>query len=230
MTRLLAVIGMVMGLASVAARADTIADWTFETSQPSKSGSFAPEVGSGAASGSHASGSSVYSSPSGNGSAHSFSSNYWSSGDYYQFQVATTSLSGLSLTWDQISSSTGPKDFELEYSTNGTSFTNFQSYSVLSNGGSTTWSSTTPITASSYSFNLASVAALNNQASVYLRLVDLDTVSAGGGTVGTAGTDRVDNFAVMATAAPVPLPAGIWLLGSGIAAMGVVRRRRRMTV
>ena len=62
------------------ASATTIATWTFETSVPTTAGPFSPEVGAGSAIGSHASSATVYSSPSGNGSFHSFSSTNWGVG------------------------------------------------------------------------------------------------------------------------------------------------------
>ena len=65
-----------------------VADWTFETSMPATAGPFTAEIGAGSALGFHA-GTTVYSTPAGNGSAHSFSSTAWSVGDYYQFQVST---------------------------------------------------------------------------------------------------------------------------------------------
>ena len=46
--------------------------------------------------------------------------------------------------------------------------------------------------------DLSGVADLNNASTVYIRLVDNSTTSIGNGTVGTAGTDRVDNFIVNA--------------------------------
>ncbi|HEY2154598.1 MAG TPA: hypothetical protein VGH33_03145, partial [Isosphaeraceae bacterium] len=69
-------IGVLLLSIASTARADVIADWTFETTLPTTAGPFAPEVGSGAASGQHAS-ASTYSTPVGNGSAHSFSSTAW---------------------------------------------------------------------------------------------------------------------------------------------------------
>src|SRR5262249_6268835 len=86
--------GVVMlGLAAASAHASTvIADWTFETSQPTTAGPFNAEIGSGQATGHHA-GAAVYSTPVGNGSAHSFSSTVWAVGDYYQFEVSTLGLS-----------------------------------------------------------------------------------------------------------------------------------------
>ena len=65
---------------------------------------------------------------------HSYSSNQWQIGDYYQFQVSTVGQSQIGLVFDQTSSATGPRDFKVQYSTNGTTFTDSGfSYSVLAN-------------------------------------------------------------------------------------------------
>jgi hypothetical protein len=213
-----------LGLAS-GARASTVAAWTFETSQPATAGPFTPEIGAGTALGFHA-GASTYSSPVGNGSAHSFSSNTFAVGDYYQFSVSTIGLNDIVLSWDQTSSSTGPRDFRLAYSTNGTTFTDFANYSVLANASpNPVWNSTTASVLYSFTQNLSSITALNNQAAVYFRLIDNSTIAANGGAVGTAGTDRVDNFNISGTSV-VPLPAAVWLLGSGLLGLGGLTRRR----
>jgi hypothetical protein len=215
-----------LGLVAAGAQADVITDWTFESTAPATAGPFAAEIGSGAALGHHAS-TSAYSSPAGNGSAHSFSSNTWAVGDYYQFSTSTAGDSNISVAFDQTSSSTGPKDFELEYSVNGSTFTNIAQYAVLSNGApNAAWTASSANPAYTFTNDLSSISALNNQAILYLRLVDLDTTSAGGGTVGTAGTDRVDNVVISGSATPVPLPAGIWLLGSGLVGLAAAKRRR----
>src|SRR6201999_760898 len=84
--------------------ADDIARWTFETSQPITAGPFAAEAGAFAttsfASGSHVS-TATYSSPSGNGSLHSFSSDNWSVGDYYQINTSSLGYTQLNLYLDQ---------------------------------------------------------------------------------------------------------------------------------
>ena len=220
---------IVLGLTSTTAFADTIAQWTFETSLPATAGPFSPEVGSGSASGFHA-GAATYSNPVGNGSSHSFSANTWAVNDYWQFQVNTTGFNNVALAWDQTSSNTGPRDFQLQYSTNGTTFTNFgAAYMVLANAApNPVWNATTGSALYNFSFDLSSISALNNLATAYFRLLDTSTVSANGGAVAAAGSDRVDNFIV--TAAPVsavPLPAAAWLFGSGILALGGMIRRRR---
>ena len=196
-----------MLLASPLAFASTLAKWTFETSQPSGTPgagiwitNIVPEIGSGTASGLHA-GNAVYTSQVGNGSAKSLSSTLWAVGDFYQFAVSTVAFQSISVSFDQISSGTGPGRFVLQYSTDGVTFTQFGSstYTVVS---SPSWSSTTTnTTTTAFSFDLSSVTALNNASIVYFRLVDASTTSAGGGTVGTSGTDRVDNFAVSASGA-----------------------------
>ncbi len=223
--------GIVLVSVGTGAHASTvIADWTFESSVPSTSGPFAPEIGNGSASAGHA-GAATYSSPAGNGSAHSFSSNTWTTGDYYQFNVDTANFGGITLTWDQTSSSTGPKDFQLEYSTNGTNFTSFTNYSVLANASpNTPWSSSgTQNAAYTLTEDMSSISALSNQANIELRLVQLDATAANGGAIGTSGTDRLDNVTVSGTAlTPVPLPAAVWLLGSGLLGSLGIRRRRRI--
>jgi hypothetical protein len=186
----------------------TIADWTFETSAPTTAGPFNPEVGAGSASGHHA-GNSTYSSPQGNGSPHSFSSNVWAVGDYYQFQVNTANLGNITLSFDQTSSATGPGQFNLQYSTNGSNFTTLNPYTVLVNGNGTNppnggaWGSTAQ-TDDTFTANLPS--SLSDQTSVYIRLTDASTQSANqtvGGNVATTGTDRVDN--VILTGTPVTI-------------------------
>jgi hypothetical protein len=211
--------------ASATAGATVIADWTFETSLPTTAGPFSPETGAGAASGSH-SASSTYSNPAGNGSAHSFSSTAWNVGDYYQFTVSTTGLSNIQLMFDQTSSNTGPGNFQLEYSTTGSSFTNIgTAYTVLANGTpNPAWNATTSSSAYTFSDNLSSITALNNDATIYLRLADASTVSANGATVASGGTDRVDNVIVQGS--PVPEPMSLSIIAIG--AVGLLGRRRRI--
>lgn len=208
-------------------QAQTIAQWTFETSAPSNSGTgslsgISAEVGSGIASGIHASSATAWSAPAGNGSSHSFSSSTWAIGDYYQFQVSTLGYQNIEISWDETSSNTGPKDFELSYSTDGANFTNFASYSVLANATPNTPWSTTGSLNSAYTFteNLSAITALANDSTVYFRLSDTDTTSANGGTVGTGGTDRVDNVTVTGVAsAPEPSTWVLGLLGLGLVAL-----------
>ena len=147
-----------------------LATWTFESSQPATAGPFAAESGTNAATsnatGLHADGAAVYSSPAGNGSSHSFSSNTWGVGDYYQFTTSTLGQKGILLNFDQTSSNTGPRDFQVAYSTDGTIFTNVGStYTVLPNGDpSPGFSSLTYHPDYTSAIDLSGITALNNQA------------------------------------------------------------------
>ena len=111
------------------------------------------------------------------------------------------------MSWEQTGSNTGPKNFRLEYSTDGTNFTSHQTYTVTNE----TWGSTATPLPSQRSFNLSAITALNNAASIYFRLAVVDTVAISGTSpVAATGTSRVDNFTV--TAAP---PAGTPLITVG---------------
>ncbi|MBE0540524.1 MAG: PEP-CTERM sorting domain-containing protein [Verrucomicrobia bacterium] len=216
----------------ISTRADILAQWTFEINTPADladsttiSG-IAADIGSGTASGVHASAVSDWSTPAGNGSANSLSVNNWGVGDYFQFQVSTVGYTGIGLSFDQTSSSTGPRDFELAYSTDGSLFTVHSPYTVLQNGltPNASWNNTTASSAYSFAFDLSAVSALDNQATVYFRLVNSSDTAVNGNPVALTGTDRVDNFTVLS---PVPEPstAVLAILG-GLLGFAFLRRKR----
>ncbi len=214
----------------VSSRADILGQWTFELNPPADllnsttiSGIVA-DFGSGTASGVHASASSDWTTPAGNGSTNSLSVNTWTVGDYFQFQVSTIGVTGIGISFDQTSSATGPRDFEIAYSTDGSLFIAFTPYTVLQNGlaPNPSWNVNASSSAYSFSFDLSGVTAIDEQPSVYFRLINSSTTSAGGGTVAATGTDRVDNFTVYS---PVPEPSTAALLGLGLLACIFIRRR-----
>jgi hypothetical protein len=234
---------LAFGSFTLSARADVIADWTFETSAPVTAGPFAPESGTGAllssdaASGKHV-GTAAYSSPAGNGSAKSFSSNTWAVGDYYEFDVNTAGFSGISVSFDQTGSATGPAAFKIQYN-DGTGWIDLagDAYNIptttTTTGGTTapgtgttvvTWSSTVSQVASTFSFDLSSITSLTG-----IRIMDNGTAALGNSStgVGAGGTDRVDNVIFSGTAAgSVPEPATVGIAAAGAAFM-IGRRRRR---
>ncbi|MFY9511548.1 MAG: PEP-CTERM sorting domain-containing protein [Rubrivivax sp.] len=220
---LLATVAVVAPLA-LPAHAVTVVQWDFENApadlnNATVSPAVAASVGTGTASGVHASSASDWTTPTGNGSANSLSSNTWATGDYYQFAFSTATYGDLVLSFDQTRSSTGPSAFTLAYSVNGgSSFVDFTTYTVLENV-TPSWSASVYSSKYTFSFDLSGVTALDNQASVLVRLVSNVTPS------NASGTNRVDNFSVMLS--PVPEPGTTALLLAGLASLGFVARRRR---
>ena len=213
------------------ASAQTISQWTFEVNTPADAtdtnviAGIAADFGSGSAMGLHASTASDWTTPAGNGSANSLSVNTWASGDYFQFRLGTAGYSGIGVSFDQTSSSTGPRDFDLRYSLDGSSFTTLASYAVLQNGlaPNAGWSAGTYQSAYTFNFDLSAITALNNATDVYFRLVNTSTLTPSGGTVAAGGTDRVDNFTVYV----VPEPTGLAALGGLLLLAGRKFAQRR---
>ncbi len=204
-------------------QAQVIVNWTFETSIPTSAGPFAPEVNNTtmgtatpAATTNTPSGSfaGAITSPAGNGSPHSFSSNGWNQGEYFQFTLSTTGITGpLGISYDQTGSATGPRDFAVSYSTDGgTTFTQLagSAYQLTA----ISFSTTTPNPAATHSFDFTNVADLGNINSLVFRIIDQDTTAINGATVATAGTDRIDNFIVQSVPEPTTVLGGALLVGA----------------
>ena len=232
-----AAVAAAVSMSSAAVGQSLIAGWTMPTAFPTGTGnvptgtSYLPPGPNGAGvadqganiTGSqlisvHALAAATYTSPAGNGSQYAFSSNNWSPGDYYQVTLSTLGFTGgISISWDQARSATGPAAFRLLMSTDGGSnFTELTSYTVLQSGGGGapgTWSSTTYNALYSNTFTVASAA--DNLAQVMFRFQNFESVASA-----AAGSSRIDNIFVNA----IPAPGAVALLGlAGLAA----RRRRR---
>ncbi len=165
-----------------------------------------------------------YTSPAGNGSTYAFSSNVWKAGDYYQASLSGTGYTGMSFTWDQTRSTTGPATWTLIMSVDGGSnwTTLLASYAPIVNSatpvGAGTWSTTTYNAA--YTSTISLGAAADNAASIIIRMqATVDSVN-GSGVYQAGGTARIDNVFINGTA--VPAPSAIALLG-----VAGLRRRRR---
>ena len=211
-------------LISMSASAAVIASWSMPTAVPAATtgtsynygAANSGELTSGTMlSGTHSSASTAWSSPAGNGSTYSFSSNNWTIGDYYQVSVSTIGYSGVSISWDQTRSSTGPATFDAVMSVDGgTNWTTILAgYSVVQAGlagtNTTSWNSVTAQAA--FTLTAAAGAAADGQANVLFRLRSTVTTASG-------GTNRIDNFIVQ-----TPAPGAIALLGLA----GLIGRRRR---
>jgi hypothetical protein len=219
------VLAFVLLAFAFSAHAITISQWTFETSSPTTSGPISPEVGSGSATGV---GLGTVTSPAGNGSAHSFSANGWAAGDYWQFQVNTIGFQNISISWDQAGSSTGPRDFILKYSTDGTLFTQLGSAYQVSLSD---WSATTFHSGFTFTPDLSAIAAtIANKASIYFQLVDNSGTAIGGAAVAAAGTDRIDNFTVSGNAVSASVPEALPLSFSAAVFLVLLAASRRFVL
>jgi hypothetical protein len=201
--------------------------WSFEVNTPadlsnsSVSPTAADDNGNGLASGFHASAATDWTTPAGNGSANSFSANEWAIGDYFQFQVSTLGYQDVTLSWNQTRSSTGPGVFDLAYSTDGSSFTvGLNNYTVSAIG----WSSGSA-DSTIFSVDLSAIAALDNDASVYFRIVSDSSPSS------TGGTSRIDNFVVNASTIPTnaPVPDSLPFSFAAVALFGLVALSRHFS-
>jgi hypothetical protein len=210
------------------ARAAVIANWGFQVVTASAAtdsatyGPLNPDSGAGSFTGNHASAVTDWTTPSGNGSTFSVNVNTWAIGDYFQMQVATTGQSGISISWDQTRSSAGPgqpspttPNFRLQYSTDGTNFTNVVDYLVPV----VTWNNTTADGSTHFSQDLSAVTALDNQPAVYFRLTAIQAPQ------NTGGQSRVDNIVV--TTVPEPASGGIALVSMVTAAAALRRLQRK---
>ena len=220
-------------------KADIIAGWTFQTAASTNNiigsgktpgatqSGISADLGLGTASSSHASASSAWSIPAGNGSTNSWSANTWAVGDFYQFSVSTTGFTNITVSYDQTGSGTGPRDFNFQYSLDGSFFSTFSSYNVVSNGFlSQPWNATTSSSAYNLSFVLSAISSLANVGAIFFRTTMADTTSISGGSVATAGTDRIDNFTVSGNSLSVPEPTTLALALGGAACLVAFRRRR----
>ena len=208
--------GLVTASGGGGGMAAVLAQWTFENltnGLPVTNSAFGTayaeaglQSGSAALTGLHASSATAYSTPSGNGSLKSISANNWATNDYYQIRFSSAGHHNLKLTFDHTGSGTGPAEFLVSYSTNGGTFTTFSNYDIAKTNATSaaTWNNINSNSVSSVTMNFTPVEGLNNQSDVYLRFVMRSTASLGGGTVGTAGTSRLDNVVVEAVSIGTP--------------------------
>ena len=216
-TKLLAAAIVVLAVFAGQAQAqnDILARWTFEPEPFADAAgmnlatgpSVTATTGTGMMFGVHASAASDWSTPTGQASGNAYSGNEWAVSDYFEFQTSSATFSDIGIVFDQMGSNTGPRDFKLQYSTDGSSFTDFgDPYQVL-NGN---WNSNAnfPTRHTTYAFDLSSVTALNNDSSIYFRLVNTSTNAVNSvDPVAPAGTSRVDNITIYGNfEAPPPVP------------------------
>jgi hypothetical protein len=227
------------------AKAISVATWNFEVNAPPvytspttgtnpatwvrpTVGPIAADAGVGSLYGIHTVNSN-WTTPVGNASPTSYSALGWSVGNsYWEFKLDLTLYEDITMSFDQLSSSTGPRNWSIQYKVgSGGSYTNIADYSLgyNSTGGAISWSSTIPQPLSNISFNLSSISAIEKTNDVFIRLLVRNSQVYGTSTVplGTNGTSRIDNVQVTAA---VPEPGTAVVLAAG-AAIAAARKRKR---
>lgn len=125
--------------------------------------------------------------------------------------VSTVGFSNIIVTFATQGTSTGFNNNQFQYSLDGVTFIDFGAAYAP------------PTTFTLVTFDLSGIPGLNNNPNAAFRIVFNGATSA-------SGNNRIDNVVVEGTAItePVPEPASLLLLGSGLTALGgVIRKRRR---
>ena len=117
------------------------------------------------------------------------SSTQWDNGSASKYWVVDFSTEGyhsITLSSKQQSSNTGPRDFKVQYSLNATDWFDVPSSSVVVANNMT----------SGILNNIALPSTTDNQSMVYLRWIMTSNISVNSGTVGAAGTSRIDDIII----------------------------------
>lgn len=137
-------------------------------------------------------------------------------GNWLQFNLNTTNLESLVMTYAGRTTATGMRELTWSYSTDGTLFTDFQTvdHNDLFDGANY----------GLVTLDFSSILALNNQSSINIRgtITTLD----GQSSPQSAGNTRFDN--VQFNAVAIPEPGTLMLVGlTGVAGLLAMRRRRK---
>jgi hypothetical protein len=221
-----AILSIALVCASTHSFAAILSSWNFQTNTPAdlSNSTAGPIVASeaglypGSFTGVHADAASDWTTPAGNGSTDAYSVNTWTVGDFSQISTSSAGYENLTLTFDATGSNTGPKDFKVQASTDGVTYTDIGfSYSLTNDA----WSPAAANPVSTKSTLLP--ASLNDQASIFIRLVQTSTTSINLGTVATGGTSRIDNISIEGIAL-VPEPSSIALMFVSVGALAFRRK------
>jgi|GEM_PF-6332073 len=192
---------MFLGMMSIHAQTQVIAGWTFEATE--EANRVFADLGNANNTGENAQvitpvniNFTGYVLGSGGSGTVANNSNQWNAIEgvdkFWQIRVNTLGFENLSISSKQQSSGTGPRDFQVEFSLDGVT------WSVVPNSTITTANNFT-----SGVLNPTAVpAAANNQETVFFRWITTSTISVGGGNIAATGTNRIDDILIEGTVLP----------------------------
>ncbi|WP_281889228.1 5'-nucleotidase C-terminal domain-containing protein [Paenibacillus sp. YYML68] len=195
--------------ASAEAAAEKVAGWVF-TSETS----FTANSGNGLNNGISLFSISGNRTASYTGSSTTIYTNSWDTpNSYWQIKLNSTGYSQLALSSMNYGTNTSPKEFKLQYSTDGSTFQDVPNSSY-----------TLTTTNSKVVDNVPLPSAASDQSELYIRWVNTSNVSINNGTVANTGNSRISNIEVWgvpmgapSTSAVVASPApNAWLVGTEI--------------
>jgi M6 family metalloprotease-like protein/uncharacterized repeat protein (TIGR02543 family) len=111
---------------------------------------------------------------------------------YWLIDFTTTNYESITISSVQRSSSTGPRDFKLQFRIDGIDWTDVPSANITVAVDYTT----------GVLSNLLLPVTTENQGKVYLRWIMTSNISVAGGTVASGGTSRIDNLVIKGTLMP----------------------------
>lgn len=163
-------------------------------------------------------------------------------GASYTFKFSLDNLDDIAISFDMTGSATGPRDFIVQYSTDGTNFSSFASFALstmIVQATATSASSATTTTsafasnssASAWNISFSAPAAFSDLSTDagdvgYLQILQSGTAGIASSTIGTGGTNRIDNILITGDAIPtgvVPEPTAALV---PLSAAGLLFRRR----
>ncbi|SDZ61763.1 Endonuclease YncB, thermonuclease family [Evansella caseinilytica] len=176
-----------IGAAAFSAKSEavTLAEWNFDAESPLTTGGTENNIGREMS----LTGAAITGYATGNGSgSRAIASNGWNNSEesFWMISLNTAGYESVTLSSRQYGSNTGPRDFKVEYSLDGSIWEEVahSTITVASN-----WSS-------GYLNGAVLPAKANNQEQVFIRWINTSNASVSGGTIGAAGTSRIDDVTV----------------------------------